>query len=67
MNQRRNVLRLGTWVLLLGTQHIARGASILAVRGWPSKDYTRLTIEPETGIKNRQFFLPGPPRLAGGI
>ena len=45
MKQRREVLKLGTLVLLLGTQQIARGASIVAVRVWPSKDYTRLTIE----------------------
>jgi len=67
MNQRRDVLRLGTWVLLLGTQHIARGASILAVRVWPSKDYTRLTIESDTEIKTRQFFIAEPPRLAVDI
>jgi len=67
MNQRRAVLRLGTWVLLLGTQHIARGASILAVRVWPSKDYTRLTIESDTEIKTRQFFIAEPPRLAVDI
>lgn len=67
MNQRRHVLKLGTWVLLLGTQHIARGASILAVRVWPSKDYTRLTIESDTEIKTRQFFIAEPPRLAVDI
>ncbi len=67
MNQRRDVLKLATWVLLLGTQHIARGASILAVRVWPSKDYTRLTIESDTEIKTRQFFIADPPRLAVDI
>lgn len=61
---RRHALQMGSLVLLLGTRHIARGASIVAVRVWPSKDYTRLTIESDTEIKARQFFLPEPPRLA---
>jgi N-acetylmuramoyl-L-alanine amidase len=64
---RRHALQMGSVVLLLGTQHIARGASILAVRVWPSKDYTRLTIESDTEIKARQFFIPEPPRLAVDI
>ena len=53
--------------LLLGVQHIASGATILAVRVWPSKDYTRLTIESDGEIKARQFFIPEPPRLAVDI
>ena len=64
---RRDALQLGTVVLLLGKQHIARGASIVAVRVWPSKDYTRLTIESDGEIKARQFLIPEPPRLAVDI
>ncbi len=64
---RRHALQMGSVVLLLGTQHIARGATIVAVRVWPSKDYTRLTIESDTEIKARQFFIPQPPRLAVDI
>ncbi len=64
---RRSALQLGSVVLLLGTQHIARGATIVAVRVWPSKDYTRLTIESDVEIKARQFFIPEPPRLAVDI
>ena len=67
MNHRRGVLKLGALVVLLGTQHIARGASIVAVRVWPSKDYTRLTIESDGEIKTRQFFIAEPPRLAVDI
>ena len=62
--KRRDVLQLGSVVLLLGTQHMARGATIVAVRVWPSKDYTRLTIESDGEIKARQFFIAEPPRLA---
>ena len=64
---RRKALQLGSVVLLLGTQHIARGATIVAVRVWPSKDYTRLTIESDGEIKTRQRFIPEPPRLAVDI
>ncbi len=67
MNERRNLIKLGTLVLLLGKQHIARGANIVAVRVWPSKDYTRLTIESDGEIKTRQFFIAEPPRLAVDI
>jgi N-acetylmuramoyl-L-alanine amidase len=64
---RRDVLQSGTLVLLLGMQHIARGASIVAVRVWPSKDYTRLTIESDGEIKARPFFIAEPPRLVVDI
>jgi N-acetylmuramoyl-L-alanine amidase len=64
---RRSALQLGSLVLLLGVQHIARGATIVAVRVWPSKDYTRLTIESDGEIKAKQFFIPEPPRLAVDI
>ena len=60
---RRHALQMGGLVLLLGTRDIARGATIVAVRVWPSKDYTRLTIESDTEIKARQFFIPEPPDL----
>ena len=64
---RRRALQLGSVVLLLGVRQIARGATIMAVRVWPSKDYTRLTIESDGEIKARQFFIPKPPRLAVDI
>ena len=64
---RRRALQLGSVVLMLGTQHIARGATIVAVRVWPSADYTRLTIESDGEIKTRQRFIPEPPRLAVDI
>ena len=54
---RRSALQFGSVVLLLGVQHIARGATIVAVRVWPSKDYTRLTIESDGEIRTRQFFF----------
>jgi N-acetylmuramoyl-L-alanine amidase len=62
--RRRDVLQFGSLVLLLGVQEIARGADIVAVRMWPSKDYTRVTIESDREIKARQFLLADPPRVA---
>jgi N-acetylmuramoyl-L-alanine amidase len=58
---------MGSVVLMLGVQHIARGASIVAVRVWPSRDYTRVTIESDSEIRAKQFFVPEPPRLAVDI
>ena len=54
-------------MLLLGTQHLARGATILAVRVWPAPDYTRVTIESDGHLKAKQFFVTTPPRLAVDI
>ncbi|GKS75798.1 N-acetylmuramoyl-L-alanine amidase [Acidovorax sp. SUPP950] len=64
---RRSLLQAGTLVLLLGTQQIARGASILAVRVWPAQDYSRVTIESDRQLVAKQFFVTTPPRLAVDI
>ncbi len=48
---RRRLLQAGTLVLLLGAQHLARGASVVAVRIWPAQDYTRITIESDGALK----------------
>ena len=61
---RRQLLQWGSLALLLGVKHIARGAEIVAVRVWPSKDYTRMTIESDREIKARQLLIPDPPRVA---
>ncbi|MDZ4103422.1 MAG: N-acetylmuramoyl-L-alanine amidase [Hydrogenophaga sp.] len=64
---RRTLLRTGTLVLLLGVQHIARGASVLAVRIWPAEDYTRVTIESDGELKAQRFFVTEPPRMVVDI
>ena len=64
---RRSVLQAGSLVLLLGTQHIARGATIVAVRVWPAPEYTRVTIESDGALVTKQFFVTTPPRLAVDI
>lgn len=64
---RRSALQMGSLVLLLGVQQIARGATILAVRVWPAKDYSRVTIESDAGLKTKTYFIAEPPRLAVDI
>ncbi|KRB97963.1 N-acetylmuramoyl-L-alanine amidase [Hydrogenophaga sp. Root209] len=64
---RRSLLRAGTLVLLLGVQHIARGASVLAVRIWPAEDYTRVTIESDGELRAQKFFVTTPPRMVVDI
>jgi len=66
-SSRRSLLQAGTLALLLGTQQIARGASIMAVRVWPAPEYTRVTLESDTPLVAKQFFIPSPPRLAVDI
>jgi N-acetylmuramoyl-L-alanine amidase len=65
--RRRTFVQSGTLVLLLGTQHIARSATILGVRLWPAADYSRVTIESDSEFKFRQLFVASPPRLAVDI
>jgi N-acetylmuramoyl-L-alanine amidase len=64
---RRTLLQAGSLVLLLGTQQIARGATILAVRVWPAPEYSRVTIESDGQLTTKQLFVTTPPRLAVDI
>ncbi len=61
---RRSLLQSGALVLLLGTQHLARGATIVAVRVWPAPEYSRVTIESDGELKTKHTFVANPPRLA---
>jgi N-acetylmuramoyl-L-alanine amidase len=60
---RRDILQHGTLVLLLGSQQIARGATIVGVRVWPAPEYSRVTIESDTKLDSTQVVLSNPPRL----
>ena len=62
--QRRDWLKASGLALMLGWPHISRGASLLAVRVWPAKDYSRVTLESDVALKTRYTFVPSPPRLA---
>src|SRR3954470_6224634 len=61
---RRNLLRQGSLVLLLGTREIARGATIVAVRVWPAPEYSRVTIESDGKLSSKELVMADPPRLA---
>jgi N-acetylmuramoyl-L-alanine amidase len=61
---RRDALRrMGALVLLLGTREIAFGATIVAVRVWPAADYTRITLESDSGLAAKHFVAENPSRL----
>jgi N-acetylmuramoyl-L-alanine amidase len=65
--KRRELLRYGTLVLLLGAQEIARGAGIIAVRVWPAPEYSRVTIESDRQLSATTIIMANPPRLAVDI
>jgi len=60
-------LQSGTLALTLGMHELLRGATLVAVRVWPSADYSRVTLESDVPLKARQTFIPSPPRLAVDI
>jgi len=62
--QRRDWLKVSSLALLLGWTDISKGASLMAVRVWPAKDYTRVTLESDVALKTKYTFVPSPPRLA---
>ena len=69
--KRRELLRAGlgasTLLLTLTKADIAWGANIVAVRMWPSPDYSRVTIESDQALSYSQTFVADPPRLAVDI
>ncbi|MBL0420457.1 N-acetylmuramoyl-L-alanine amidase [Ramlibacter sp. AW1] len=65
--RRRSLVRGGVLALLLGRQHIASGAAIVAVRIWPAHDYSRVTIESDAQLRSSQTHVASPPRLAVDI
>ncbi|MFM9880293.1 MAG: N-acetylmuramoyl-L-alanine amidase [Burkholderiaceae bacterium] len=74
MKRRALLARSAGWVsapglltLLLAAPDIAWGATIVAVRIWPAQDYTRVTIESDTALVAKPFFIGNPPRFAVDI
>ena len=65
--KRRDLLKAGPVVLLLGAAQLARGASIVAVRVWPAPEYSRVTIESDAPLTSTQSPLHAPPGLAVDI
>ncbi|MBO7797956.1 N-acetylmuramoyl-L-alanine amidase [Burkholderia pseudomallei] len=63
--RRRQILRAGASTLVLGLAlpRLAHASSVLGVRVWPARDYTRVTIESDQPLQNTQQLLQGPDRL----
>src|ERR1700744_33928 len=61
----RQILRAGASTLVLGlvAPRLAWASSVLGVRVWPARDYTRVTIESDQPLQNTQQLLQGPDRL----
>ena len=64
---RRQFLQTGAVALTLGVHQLLRGATLLAVRVWPSADYSRVTLESDVPLKAQQTLLTNPPRMAVDI
>ncbi len=64
-NRRRSLLKAGaaTLTLLVSRAGLAAPASVLAVRVWPARDYTRVTLEHREPIAFTQRRVPDPERL----
>ena len=67
MKRRTLLVQTGSLALLLGLPHLARGASLLAVRMWPSNDYTRVTIESDVPLTTKHHMLSDPERFVVDI
>jgi N-acetylmuramoyl-L-alanine amidase len=53
----------GSLVLALTPLHIARGATLLGVRVWPARDYTRVALEHDEPLKFTHFLIRDTPPL----
>ena len=63
---RRRLLGAGTFALLLAPPRV-RGGGIVAVRLWPARAYTRVTIESDRALVARHLLTEAPYRLAVDI
>ena len=54
-------------LLAVGLPKLAHAASVVAVRLWPAKDYTRITIESDGVLEYTQKSYENPPRLGVDI
>ncbi|MCK9386946.1 MAG: N-acetylmuramoyl-L-alanine amidase [Sulfuritalea sp.] len=67
MPGRREVLKFAAASLTLLVSRVGAGAtaaiSILAVRVWPARDYTRVTLEHDQAIKYSHMLVKDPQRL----
>jgi N-acetylmuramoyl-L-alanine amidase len=60
---RRRLLKVAPGALLALDLPLARAATVVAVRVWPARDYTRVTLELDEPLKTAWFQVADPPRL----
>ena len=68
---RRKILRAGASTVLVGllgplsplASRDAAAQSVMAVRVWPARDYTRVTIESDQPLQYQEQLLQGPDRV----
>ncbi|HLS55119.1 MAG TPA: N-acetylmuramoyl-L-alanine amidase [Zeimonas sp.] len=61
---RRTLLKLGAGAFLALETRLSQAATrIRAVRVWPARDYTRVTLELDSPLQSTQMQLSDPPRL----
>ena len=58
---------MGSLALMLGAHDLAWGATLVAVRLWPARDYTRVTIESDQPLQATHLLTEAPHRLAVDI
>jgi len=63
--RRRQILKAGASTLVLGlaVPRAAWAMSVIGVRVWPARDYTRVTIESDQPLQTTQRMLQDPDRL----
>ena len=60
---RRRLLKGGVAGLFAFELPLARGGAIAAVRVWPAKEYTRVTLELEQPLEHSHFLIENPHRV----
>ncbi len=60
---RRRFLSAVPGALLALDLPLAHGATVVAVRVWPARDYTRVTLELDAPLRTSHFTVADPPRV----
>ena len=64
---RRQLLACAAGLTLLGSADFARAARLLALRLWPAREYTRITLESDEPLRQRHSLSADPHRLTVDI
>lgn len=62
-HRRRRLLKAAAGALLALDLPRADAATLVAVRVWPARDYTRVTLELDEPLRTSHFVVDDPPRL----